>query len=353
MEAVSPITGDSFMQSDRQAKRKLAILLAIRDASRPLSSTKIVESLVDSGYDLSERTVRNYLTELDDEGLTENQGKRGRSITAAGLAELAAAGFLEKVAFLSAKIDRLTYRMGFDLPTRTGTVVVNTSVVRPKDLTAAWGEMAQVFAKGYAMGRLVSLLQPGEQVGATTIPPGYVGFCTVCSITVNGVLLKHGVPMRSRFGGLLELRGGVPTRFNEMILYEATTIDPLEAFIRSGMTDYRGAVKTGNGLIGASFREMPTESRDLVISVSDQLARIGLGALLTVGRPGRPLFDVPVTEGRVGAIVIGGLNPIAILEEKGTRVASYALSGLLEYNRLFPYTEVPERLRYSSATTES
>jgi repressor of nif and glnA expression len=51
-----------------------------------------------------------------------------------------------------------------------------------------------------------------------------------------------------------------------------------------------------------------------------------------------------VSSGRAGAIVIGGLNPMAIFEELGIRVQARALSGLLEYNRLFPYQELTQRL---------
>ena len=51
-----------------------------------------------------------------------------------------------------------------------------------------------------------------------------------------------------------------------------------------------------------------------------------------------------VASHRIGAVVIGGLNPVAILEELGMRVLSKALSGLLEFNRLFRYEELPERL---------
>jgi len=40
-----------------------------------------------------------------------------------------------------------------------------------------------------------------------------------------------------------------------------------------------------------------------------------------------------------------GLNPIAILEEREHRVFSRALSGLLEYDRLFPFEEFPLRLQ--------
>ena len=114
-----------------------------------------------------------------------------------------------------------------------------------------------------------------------------------------------------------------------MIHYDGTSIDPLEVFIRSGMTDYHGTIGDGNGLIGASFCEVPGESRQRLINISQRLEEIGLGAIMEVGMPGQPLLEIPVSFGRVGAIVVGGLNPIAILEEREHHVFSRALSGLL------------------------
>lgn len=64
-----------------------------------------------------------------------------------------------------------------------------------------------------------------------------------------------------------------------------------------------------------------------------------------VGWPGQSLLEIPVSEGRVGAIVIGGLNPVAILEETGIRIKSRALAGIVEYEKLFHYKEMPERIR--------
>ncbi len=64
-----------------------------------------------------------------------------------------------------------------------------------------------------------------------------------------------------------------------------------------------------------------------------------------VGWPGQPLLEIPVTEGRAGAIVIGGLNPAAILEEKGIKVKSRALAGMVEYEKLFHYREMAERVK--------
>ncbi|MFA4836257.1 MAG: NrpR regulatory domain-containing protein, partial [Dehalococcoidia bacterium] len=124
-----------------------------------------------------------------------------------------------------------------------------------------------------------------------------------------------------------------------------TSIDPLEVFIRSGMTDYVGAIKTGNGRIGAGFREFPAESYDLVEELARKLQNVGLGGFMKIGRPGQALLEIPVSEGRVGAIVIGGLNPVAILEETGVRVYSRALAGLIDFNKLFRYEELESRLR--------
>jgi HTH-type transcriptional regulator, global nitrogen regulator NrpRI len=331
-----------MIESKRQ--RKLAILGVLKGAGQPVKSAQIAGALVEQGHESSERTVRLYLQELDEAGLTQSMGRRGRVITEEGLTELSASQTLARVGFLSAKIDQMTYRMDFDLALRTGTVVVNTTLVKRDQLARCVDRVCKVFADGYAMGNLLALLEPGEQIGDISIPDDMLGFCSVCSITLNGVLLKHGVPTHSRFGGLLELQDGRATRFVEMITYDGTSIDPLEVFIRSGMTDYVGAVTTGSGRIGASFREFPADSRDLVVDLAERLKTVGLGGFMRIGHPGRALLDIPVSEGLVGAIVIGGLNPMAILEEMGMRVYSRALSGLLGFNRLFPYQELKARV---------
>jgi len=105
-----------------------------------------------------------------------------------------------------------------------------------------------------------------------------------------------------------------------------------------------GAVTSGNGLIGASFREFPAESVETVRKVAAHLQRIGMGSLLCLGHPGQSLYEVPVGPQRAGAVIIGGLNPISIFEETGIRVNSRALSGVLDYKELFHYSEFRDRL---------
>lgn len=66
---------------------------------------------------------------------------------------------------------------------------------------------------------------------------------------------------------------------------------------------------------------------------------------MRIRRASQPLLEIPVSEGRVGAVVIGGPNPLTIFEETGLRVQSRAMAGIMDFNRLFRYEELPSRVR--------
>jgi repressor of nif and glnA expression len=330
---------------DRIERKRLSILRLLAENGGPLSSRVITDRMNAMGQDMSERTVRFHLLAMDRSGFTEYIGKKGRRITDQGRQELSRARVVEKVGFLTSRIDQLTYEMTFDRRSLEGTVVVNLSYVRRENALEACRLMKEVYAAGYSMGTLAGLLTPNEQVGQLPVPEGHIGLVTVCSITLNGLLLAEGIPVTSRFGGLLELEGRIPTRFVAIINYDGTSLDPLEIFIKSGMTDYTGAVAGGYGLIGASFRDIPAAGRSAVESLARELVPVGLGGFMELGWPGQPLYGVPVNEGIIGAVVIGGLNPVARAEEAGIEVESRALSGLMEYQHLFHYSELEDRAR--------
>lgn len=329
---------------EKMERKRLSILRCLAHAPGAMSSEQITEQLVGAGSDLSERTVRLYLLRMDREGLTRYVSKQGRVITPLGRHELTQARVFDRVGFLSARIDQLTYGMTFDLARRSGRIVVNLSLIPRSVLKEAWPLMKRVYDAGFSMGKMVTLFGPGEQIGEVVIPGDCVGVGTVCSVTLNGILLRHGIPVASKFGGLLEIERGKPSRFVAIISYNGTTLDPLEVFIRSGMTDYERATRTGSGRIGASFREVPAASRERIIAMSRDLKAAGLDCIMELGLPGQPLRDIPVDQGGMGAIVIGGLNPIAIVEEHGIKVVSKALSGLIEFSRFFRYTDMPEHI---------
>ena len=331
---------------DWTERKRTAILKILRDSGAPISSEKIAEKLNDIGYNVRERTVRLHLAQMDKDGLTRHHPKQGRQITEKGIREISRTRVYERLGFLTAKINQMTFAMSFDLSTLSGTVVVNLSLIHKEEMPKAIPLITKVFEKGLSMGEMITLFGPGEQVGETAIPDGYIGIGTVCSITINGILLKAGIPTVSRFGGLLEIADFQPKRFVALINYDGTTLDPLEIFIKSGMTDYLGATSNGNGLIGASVREIPMASAEKIGKISKYTDSIGLHGIITIGKPEQAVCEVPVSAGCLGLVIIGGLNPIAILEESGISLDSHALSGLVEYGKLFPYTELRERAAF-------
>jgi repressor of nif and glnA expression len=333
---------------DITAKRKIvSILKVLSDAENPLGGTRIAQRLQEFGVDLSQRMVRNYLQKMDQEGLTQNFGKRGRRITPRGEKELKSAFVIEKVGFVASKIDNLTYQMDFSLRKKKGKIILNISSIDIRDIDEAIHQVQLAFRAGLGMGRFVVLGFPGSKVGNGIIGGGKVAISTVCSVTINGILLNEGIHTTSRFGGLLELVEGRPFRFTEIINYDGSSIDPLEIFIKGSMTSVREAVLTGNGKIGASFREVPSMGMPRIEMIRKRLDIVGLGGIMMIGKPGRPLLDIPVSEGRVGMIVAGGLNPIAAVEESGIATENVAMGSLFEFEQLVPFWELNNAVKNS------
>jgi repressor of nif and glnA expression len=330
-------------------QRKLvSVLKILSDAEKPLGGTRIAQRLQEYGFDLSQRMVRNYLQRMDQEGLTKSFGKRGRKITPKGEEELKLAFVIEKVGFVASKIDSLTYQMGFSLRKQRGKIILNVSTINGHDLPRAIHHIESVFRARLGMGRFVALNLPGDE--REKGEEGKVAIGTVCSVTLNGIFLSEGIHTTSRFGGLLELVKGHPLRFTEIINYDGSSIDPLEIFVKGGMTSVCQVVLTGNGKIGASFREIPSVALAKVERIRKRLEGIGLGGILMIGKPGQPLLDIPVSEGRAGIIVAGGLNPLAAVEESNITTENIAMKSLFAFEHLIPFWELNSAVRdYASA----
>ncbi len=328
------------IMKERAERKRLMTLQILKESTEPISSHKIQELLAERGLEISERTVRFHLQALDNMGFTAYKEKKGRYITPKGLLELSRSHVYEKVGFLSSKIDDMTYRMSYNYHTGEGKVLVNISLVHYDDLLASVDMLVPYLKTRFATGEMIALFREGENLGETVIPKGYVGIGTVCSITLNGILLSSGVPVVSIFGGLLEVDNGKAERFTAIIKYEGTSLDPLEIYIKSGMTNCTGIVEEGSGQVGASFREIPASSREYVVSINEELKKIGMGGIIEIGFPGQSLLDIPVAHERCGLIVAGGLNSVSVAHEGGIEVISKALSGLVEFDRLLHYSQL-------------
>ena len=321
-------------------RKVMAILRVLSNAREPLGARMISRELESYGVHLTERAVRYHLQLLDERGLTQNNGKEGRLITDKGREEISNALVTDKVGLVINKIEMLSYRTSFDLSSRKGKIILNTSLFPEDKFKKAIAAMRDVFAAQHCVSDLVAVAEEGQRLGHILIPKGYVGFGTVCSVTINGILLRSGIPVESRFGGILQVRNSKPLRFTELISYAGSSLDPLEVFIRSKMTSVRDAAKDGEGKILASFREIPSICQPEVENILAVISGLGLRGLMTLGKPGTELLDVPVAVNRVGMVVIGGLNPLAAAEEAGIHSDNRAMSTMYDFEALRSYWEL-------------
>jgi len=316
----------------------LTILRILSQAAEPLGARNIAVQLKEYGTDLSERQVRYHLQTMDERGLTRSIGQSGRLLTSRGREELDNAQVSYKVGFVAAKMEQLAYAATFDVNTGGGEVILNVSFVPADDLGGALEAMRPVIAAGLCISDRILLVEEGKQLGEM-VPPGMIAIGTVCGVTLNGILLHHYIPVESKFGGLLEMRGGKPFRFTELVSYAGTSINHLEIFITGRLTSAYEAALTGHGMVGAGFRELPAIALPGALQLIDRIEEFGLGGVLSIGRPGQPLLDLPVGLERAGLVVVGGLPPLAAAAEHGIEVVNKATSTTCDFARLRPIGE--------------
>jgi hypothetical protein len=322
-------------------KTMLAILKILdKHHDTIIGSRELSRQLKLHGIELTERTVRYHLRILDERGFTRVFGKEGRMITPKGREELSQASVSEKVGFVISKIETLSYLTNLDLEKNEGDIILNVSYFPGEKLKEALRIMKPVFLSPYVMSDRVAMRRGGEKIGDVTVPKGQVGFGTVCSVTINGIFLKAGITVISKFGGVLQIEDSEASRFTALISYEGSSLDPLEIFIRSKMTDITGAVMNQSGKILASFREIPVVSLGKAEEISHELKEKGIRGILLIGNPNQPLIEMPVGLDRAGMIIVGGLNPIAALEEAGIHTVTKAMSTLYPFSDLVSFKEL-------------
>lgn len=325
--------------SDTERKIR-AILQVLSESSEPLGSLAIAQGLQRRGIFLSERAVRYHLRMTDERGYTASLGHDGRMITPEGLEEVKMALAPEQVGFIIDKLEILAFQTTFDPEKRTGMVPINTSLFDKDQFRDTLAAMMPAFDAGLCVSELVATALEGQKLGSVVVPAGKVGLATVCSVVVNGTLLKACVPTESKFGGVLELKSHRPRRFVAVIHYSGTSLDPSEQYVRAGMTSVRGAAATGNGRVLANFREILAVSRPVVEEELARLKECGINAVYVLGGTSESICQVSVGLNRAGMVLLGGLNPVACAAEAGYEVENSAESGLIDFERLVSIREL-------------
>jgi repressor of nif and glnA expression len=163
------------------------------------------------------------------------------------------------------------------------------------------------------------------------IPAGSTGIMTICSITMDGVLQRRGVPVRMAYGGRLAIEGGKPFQFLDLIGYRGTTIDPLQLFISAGLTSISTMMETSSGTVLANVREVPVAAGPQVQELSAQMRSCGFEYPVSMGTS---LFNLRPDPYRLSIVAFSGMNFVGNAVERGYRITTEIGAGNISFSRI-------------------
>jgi repressor of nif and glnA expression len=179
----------------------------------------------------------------------------------------------------------------------------------------------------------------GERLGEVSIPPGKIGLATMSHIVFYSALLRAGIPVDLKFGGLVQIRDGEPLRFIELVEYTGCSMDPAEVFIIGRMTSVVSTAREGNGKILGSFCEIPAIARANADAVINELEEAGIRGVVLFGKVGESICGLPVATNKAGLVLTDGLNPVAAAVESGIEAVNYPMRGVIDFKEMEHYSD--------------
>jgi len=310
----------------RTERKYVEILRILREHQEPMGAKRLSELMAERGFILSDRAVQYYLSYLDTMGFTEKIGNQGRILTQAGRLETDNALVDDRIGFVISKLERLAYRSTFDPATGTGDVAYNLSIVPDASFEEARSAFDEVVSAKCGFFSSYRIIDHDPRV-----PPGSVGFISICSISMDGVFQRKGIPVNMAFGGRLEIEQGTPKKFRDLIGYRGTTIDPLELFISSGLTSISAYAKSRTGIALANVREVPIAARGQAEEIISLMNRCGFIFPVTMGSQ---VFNLPDNPFRLSIVAFSGLNFIGNCVEHGIDIRTEIGAGNIPFSKI-------------------
>ncbi len=129
-------------------------------------------------------------------------------------------------------------------------------------------------------------------------------------------------------------------RFIDMLMYWATTIDPIDILISQELTDVTGMMRTGNGRVLGNLQEAPMLARERIEEVLDFLAQAEFAGILELGEPNADVLGVSVERDHLGVALVGGTNLVAAAMEEGIDIKNESISDLTDISEMKHLDEI-------------
>lgn len=276
-------------------------------------------AIQEAGYSVEIKLAENLIDFRNLEPLVKPEGILMASAPERGV----------RVRFLLSKAWNLINRVDFNHRDFSGRVIANISLVKREDLDEALEIIRDVLGKRpeFSTLPLIGITDEGKMAG----------IATVCSLTLDGILIKNGIMSTPKYGGLLEV-GVRDPRFVELTAYSGSSLDPHEIYVSKNMTAVLEALD-GPGRVLASLREVPYLARDHATDLIEDLSEAGF-SILKIGKPSEIVYNARVEKYHAGIVTPGGLNPLAAVREAGIDIRMKAVEGLMELKEFMYVDEV-------------
>ncbi|MGL4669341.1 MAG: NrpR regulatory domain-containing protein [Methanobacteriaceae archaeon] len=239
------------------------------------------------------------------------------------------------VQFLLTKAWNLIYDVNFDVNSEKGSLITNISYLNKSDLNEAIDIMAKTHKNQS------NYVNPYYKIVNHPNDSSKIGIATICSFSIDGILIKNGIMSTPKYGGLLET--GPHPCFVELISYNGSSLDPHEIFIFKNMTSISENIPISSGKsdaqtnhILASLKEVPFIARNDGIAILDKINNIGISNY-KAGKPRELIYNAKVDNYNCGIVTPSGLNPIAAVKERGIDLKVKAVTGMVEFKTMEKY----------------
>ena len=228
-----------------------------------------------------------------------------------------------KLPFLLSKSWNLIQQVDFDIEKQKGNIIANVSYINKKHLDDTLTTMEDAYNSN------PKYINPYYKIVKHPNNDDIIGIATICSLSIDGILIKNGIMSNPKYSGLLELTE--PPLFIDLISYNGTTLDPHKIFLSKNMTTI--TKDNGPSKILASVKEIPYIARDQAVELLSILNNIGF-SVYKIGKPRELVFNSKVDNYNFGVITGGGLNSIGAIKEKGIDIEVKAIEKLLPFEKM-------------------
>lgn len=229
----------------------------------------------------------------------------------------------QNIAFLLSKTWNLIQQVDFDIEKRKGNIITNVSFMDKDKIDKALDIMEETY------NDKPKFISPYYKLVEHPSNDSMIGLATICSLSIDGILIDNGIMSNPKYGGLLELTE--PPLFIDLISYNGSTEDPHMIFLAKNMTSITN--NNGHSKILASFKEIPYISREQSVHILDILNNIGF-PIYKIGKPREVTYNAKANNYNFGIVTGSGLNSIAAIKEKGIVVKVKAIEKLLPFEKM-------------------